>query len=439
MIKEVKLDGQKYRISTIGRDFFAENIVKQANLEIALGIMNNCLDVVFDLTKPSFPKVFRPPLYVTDKKEWNAMAVNGAYIIVCAELLFQAAQLISQRYTQELLEKYGILDEYTTEEVQSNIRVYIWRYIVLHELYHIWNGHSAWKSKYKVNKHGEIVEKATEPEETDSVPYESECVVEYAKKRISQEELTQHQITEQSFEIDADSSAVCMLINLLMYDCVSKKVIDKQKYVKDQMACIMAALATVFCLFDNNAGADFSKLNHLDKATHPLPSIRMAYAEEIADVCLQKYFGNENELREVESEWLRMVCDIEPDQKGIVDLGQVFYFTAYTEKAQRHLCKLKHRITDIHDSLEQYQLANSADKLEDADMEYMPEFVWFSDDGKSLRGWTNPATGKNTAQKAKPKPIVKAEKIGPNDPCPCGSGTKYKKCDCGRYRSERNK
>ena len=31
---------------------------------------------------------------------------------------------------------------------------------------------------------------------------------------------------------------------------------------------------------------------------------------------------------------------------------------------------------------------------------------------------------------AAPKPI-KAEKIGRNDPCPCGSGKKYKKC-CGQ-------
>ncbi len=33
----------------------------------------------------------------------------------------------------------------------------------------------------------------------------------------------------------------------------------------------------------------------------------------------------------------------------------------------------------------------------------------------------------------KPKPIVSGEKIGRNDPCPCGSGKKYKKC-CGRGR-----
>jgi uncharacterized protein YecA (UPF0149 family) len=29
------------------------------------------------------------------------------------------------------------------------------------------------------------------------------------------------------------------------------------------------------------------------------------------------------------------------------------------------------------------------------------------------------------------KTVVKGEKVGRNDPCPCGSGKKYKKC-CGR-------
>ena len=31
----------------------------------------------------------------------------------------------------------------------------------------------------------------------------------------------------------------------------------------------------------------------------------------------------------------------------------------------------------------------------------------------------------------KSKTVVKGKKIGRNDPCPCGSGKKYKKC-CGR-------
>lgn len=38
----------------------------------------------------------------------------------------------------------------------------------------------------------------------------------------------------------------------------------------------------------------------------------------------------------------------------------------------------------------------------------------------------------------KPRPVVRDyEKIGRNDPCPCGSGLKYKKCclDSGKYES----
>jgi preprotein translocase subunit SecA len=37
----------------------------------------------------------------------------------------------------------------------------------------------------------------------------------------------------------------------------------------------------------------------------------------------------------------------------------------------------------------------------------------------------------------KTRPVVKDYKIGRNDPCPCGSGLKYKKCclDSGKYES----
>ena len=39
------------------------------------------------------------------------------------------------------------------------------------------------------------------------------------------------------------------------------------------------------------------------------------------------------------------------------------------------------------------------------------------------------ATSISTDKKSN-EPIVKGKKIGRNDPCPCGSGKKYKKC-CG--------
>ena len=34
------------------------------------------------------------------------------------------------------------------------------------------------------------------------------------------------------------------------------------------------------------------------------------------------------------------------------------------------------------------------------------------------------------------QPVKKAIKIGRNDPCPCGSGLKWKKCTCAQYHSQ---
>ena len=37
---------------------------------------------------------------------------------------------------------------------------------------------------------------------------------------------------------------------------------------------------------------------------------------------------------------------------------------------------------------------------------------------------------------SKPRPVVRDYKIGRNDPCPCGSGLKYKKCCLGSSKYE---
>ena len=52
----------------------------------------------------------------------------------------------------------------------------------------------------------------------------------------------------------------------------------------------------------------------------------------------------------------------------------------------------------------------------------------------SLKSWTNVLTEdkmKEITKKYREDNIVHVEKIGRNDPCPCGSGKKYKKC-CGK-------
>ena len=37
-------------------------------------------------------------------------------------------------------------------------------------------------------------------------------------------------------------------------------------------------------------------------------------------------------------------------------------------------------------------------------------------------------TAEDGKEKVKPQPIVKGDQVGRNDPCPCGSGKKYKNC-----------
>jgi len=48
------------------------------------------------------------------------------------------------------------------------------------------------------------------------------------------------------------------------------------------------------------------------------------------------------------------------------------------------------------------------------------------------KGMTENVGGDSTAPKKQPRKVTK---IGRNDPCPCGSGKKFKNCDCAEYHS----
>jgi preprotein translocase subunit SecA len=47
-----------------------------------------------------------------------------------------------------------------------------------------------------------------------------------------------------------------------------------------------------------------------------------------------------------------------------------------------------------------------------------------------LPGVDNPMEGANTQtqENSRPQPVKVEKKVGRNDPCPCGSGKKYKQC-----------
>lgn len=406
MIQTITINKVDYRISKDPKDFFTDNPISQRKCFVAIDMMEDCLDYIYNLMKPHYPNVFKPELFISDSNLVNAFAVKGKSIVICSGLIFQHANLIEQKYTPQLLKKYNVFQGIPHEYVLSGLRVYFWRYVILHELYHIWNKHSLWKKIYEFNEAGKIVQRIQIPTGMDLTKFflqtlensfETEHVLTNSKSTNNIE--IQKKLTQQAIELDADSSAICMIINMLMRD-LSARVIsedDKTTYIRNEIGFILAALAAAFSLFDGNAGAKFEKLSNLEDRTHPLPSIRMFYAEEIADGCLSHYFPDWNELAEIESEWQKIVCDVEADHIGQVDMGQVFYYTAYTEKAQKHLCKLKQRMTDMHDTIMPLVLANYSEKMDEEDIAFSEDFVWFDENGKSTKNWVNPATGTNYA------------------------------------------
>ena len=448
MIQTITIDNVDYRISKDPKDFFADNLISQRKCFVAIDMMEDCLEYIYNLMKPHYPNVFKPELFISDSNVCNAYTVNGKSIVICSGIILQQAHLIEQKYTPQLLEKYNVFQGIPHENVLSGLRVYFWRYVILHELYHIWSKHSLWKKIYEFNEAGELVQRIQIPTGLDLTKYylqllensfESEHVQTASQSRENRD--IQKKLTQQALELDADSSAICMIINMMMRDMVARGISEDEKktYICNEIGFIVAALATAFSLFDGNAGAKFESLSNLENRTHPLPSIRMFYAEEIANGCLSHYFPDWDHLMELESEWQKVICDVEADYNGQVDMGQVFYYTAYTEKAQKHLCKLKHRMNDMHDTMEPLVLANFSPKLEEQDMEFSPTTVWFLEDGKSTRNWSNPATGINyairsdrldvTSLEQQKKPFIRHhKKIGVNELCPCGSKKKFKKC-----------
>lgn len=425
------------KITQNAQELFPNNKVKANNAYIVKDMMDNCLDTIFYVVRAKYPKVFKPKLYLSDCKECNAVArYADKSIIIYWGLIEEADKLIVQRYTEEVLQKYEVLKGKTKDQIHSGIRVYLERYVVLHELYHLWHGHALWKQKYKYDENGKIVKRIS----FHGLPIHTERAT-YSYKgsmpQLSKEDL-QARLTEQALEHDADSCAVSMLIFLLMNDVDERKragILEEtqvKEHISNEIALLMGALATAFRLFDGNVGTRFEKLNDLEVDDHPLPAIRMANAEEIADGCLEEFFPNFEERMELEDEWRKIVCDVEGEHDGVVDMGQIFYYPAYTEKAQRHLCKIKQRITEMQDTLEPFSVSNNAERLLAEDIEFEPYGVWFDENGRSLRDWVNPATGQPTAIRAKQKPIVKKKVPGRNDPCPCGSKNKFKRCCMGK-------
>ncbi len=138
-------------------------------------------------------------------------------------------------------------------------------------------------------------------------------------------------------------------------------------------------------------------------------------------------FGQRDPLLEYKQEGFEMFGNMIKNIEETVT--QLLY--RYTDPATRKTGPTVAQRTNPLEDLQEYSYA-AADKEADSSFSSF-DTSRFVLGGQANRGFDEGGGSARAAEEEKPRqqPIRVAEKAGPNDPCPCGSGKKHKKC-CGR-------
>ncbi|MBN2016178.1 preprotein translocase subunit SecA [Candidatus Dojkabacteria bacterium] len=105
------------------------------------------------------------------------------------------------------------------------------------------------------------------------------------------------------------------------------------------------------------------------------------------------------------------------------------YFDEFMSSVRQRFSRRIFKVHRVEEKGPRVNLRTNIDEIQDimTGSREMTEVVQ-----KYLQGKRGSSQGKaQQAKKPKVKTVIKGQKIGRNDPCPCGSGKKYKKC-CGR-------
>ncbi|MGO1989501.1 preprotein translocase subunit SecA [Mammaliicoccus vitulinus] len=269
----------------------------------------------------------------------------------------------------------------------------------------------------------------------DDTPIESKMVsraVESAQKRV---EGNNFDARKRLLEYDDVLRKQREIIYGERNDIIEKE--DVQDIVKDMIKSSLERginyhLATNEEEIDYEALVQFVEDSYLHQDVIKADDIRGRDYEDIVEIVLEKIkeqynaqqegFGDQMSefermivLRTIDRKWTDHIDTMDQLRTGIHlrSYGQINPLREYQNEG---LDLFETILNEIEDEVSKYILKSTIDRGEQVEREQVEI------------GEAKHVGAHDGKEKVKPKPIVKDEQIGRNDPCPCGSGKKYKNC-----------
>ncbi len=212
---------------------------------------------------------------------------------------------------------------------------------------------------------------------------------------------------------------------------------DVQDIVKDMIKSSLER-GVNYHFATNEEEIDFKALvqyiedSYVPQGTIKVDDIRGRDYEDIVEIVLEKIktqykaqqedFGDQMSefermivLRTIDRKWTDHIDTMDQLRTGIHlrSYGQINPLREYQNEG---LDLFETMLNEIEDEVSKYILKSTIDRGEQVEREQVEI------------GEAKHVSANDGKEKVKPKPIVKDEQVGRNDPCPCGSGKKYKNC-----------
>lgn len=212
---------------------------------------------------------------------------------------------------------------------------------------------------------------------------------------------------------------------------------DVQDIVKDMIKSSLER-GVNYHFATNEEEIDFEALvqyiedSYLPQGAIKVDDIRGRDYEDIVEIVLEKiktqYNAQQEDFGDQMSEFERMIVLKTIDRKWTdhidtmdqlrtgIHLRSYGQINPLREYQNEGLDLFETMLNEIEDEVSKYILKSTIDRGEQVEREQVEI------------GEAKHVSANDGKEKVKPKPIVKDEQVGRNDPCPCGSGKKYKNC-----------